>query len=265
MLAKSTLTTTALRLCFLARLCFLVIGVVLTRPVGGVAAAHAEGKAELKKIFSEVMQLVEEGNVTKAANKLNVAQNLVQDIKNEGLKSYFPDTVSGLTGEKIDISSALGLTNLTRKYAGDGVIVAISLVGGGSNGGALGGIAGLGRLAAMMQQGKGKQKEIQGFSARLDDAGAFPELTVFLESGAIIKIEGKENANLEKLEKFALDLKLKPLDKYLTGDALPGHSVPASALSVNAASSAKAPPAGVNNGGGNRINNDDANKKNTAE
>lgn len=184
--------------------------------MGPVSNARAE---EIDAIFKKVQEYVTQKNYTKALEELSWARNEIEKLKNDGLKKFFPDELEGLKGEKFEVSSALGMTNVERSYKGTDSLVAVSLVGGGK-GGAFGGLAGLGRMAAMMQQGQGiDQFRIKGLTASLDESGARPELSVFLESGGILKIEGRKNADGAKLKSVAESMDIPGLDKYLKGDA----------------------------------------------
>ena len=192
---------------------FLFISIV---SLGSVSPLQAE---DINEIFKKVNEYVAAKNYTKALEELGWATKEIEKLKNEGLKEFFPDEVEGLTGEKFEISAALGMTNVERTYKGADSSVGVSLVGGGK-GGAFGGLAGLGRMAAMMQQGQGiDQFRIKGLTASLDESGARPELSIFLESGGILKFEGRKNADGDKLKKIAEAMDIAGLDKYLKGDA----------------------------------------------
>lgn len=180
------------------------------------AVSQAE---DINEIFKKVNEYVESKNYTKALEELNWAKKEIEKLRNEGIKTYFPDQVEGLTGQKFDVSSALGMTNLERRYAGGSTSVVVSLVGGGKTG-AFGGLAGLGKMAAMMQQGQGIDSfRIDGLTASLDESGTNPELSVFLDSGSILKIEGTRGADGEKLKSIAKEIDLGGLDTYLKGAA----------------------------------------------
>ncbi|MCI5065397.1 hypothetical protein MRY87_06700 [bacterium] len=178
----------------------------------------------VEKLLKSVEGLLAKRDYTKALQELEAARGAIEELKNDGLKNFFPDSLEGLKGGEFRLSSALGMTNLEREYekSEEGDVektLTVSLVGGG-NSGAFGGIAGLGRMAAIMQQGKESEIKIAGYTANLDESGARPELSLFLESGGILKLEGQGAVKGDELQKIAKTLDVRAIDRYL-GAAVP--------------------------------------------
>lgn len=184
----------------------------------GTAGLQAE--EELDKIFAKVNELVAAKNYPKALEELNWAKNAVNKKHTEQMKSYLPDELGGFKGDKLEVNSALGMTNLERNYKSGNANVKVSLMGSSKNSG-MGGIANMGRLAAMMGgQGSGQEAmRIDGKTASMNVSGSRTELSVFLDSGGILKLETRKanDAAKAQLKKMAEEMKLTQLDQYLAG------------------------------------------------
>ncbi|MCB0353877.1 MAG: hypothetical protein KDD64_10145 [Bdellovibrionales bacterium] len=179
-------------------------------------AAHAE---EIDAIFKKVNEYIAQQNFPKALEELNWAQKEINKMHVERLKSFFPDSLAGFTGNQTEVNAALGMTNVERRYSNGAKNVSLSLIGG-SGGGPLGNIAGFGRMAAMMGGQPGQDTfRINGLTANLVDKPNNPELTVFLDSGSMLKLEGSGQASGKELREIAEGFDLASLDKYLKGTA----------------------------------------------
>ncbi|MCB0337865.1 MAG: hypothetical protein KDD62_16220, partial [Bdellovibrionales bacterium] len=134
---------------------------------------------------------------------------------------FFPDKLGNLSGEQFSPNTALGITNLERSYSDGSNKVKLSLTGGSAGGGAFGGLAGIGRMAAMFQgQTPGQETfRIDGRTANLNTQNETrPELTVFMENGSIISLKTMNGAvKPDELKTMAEGLKLEQLDSYLKG------------------------------------------------
>ena len=111
----------------------------------------------------------------------------------------------------------MGFDNIERDYSGNGKKINVSVTGGGA-GSAMGGLAGLARMGMMMggQQPGVDSFRIDGKTANLDTTGGKAELTVFLDSGSILKVEGN-GVDAATIKSFAEGLKISNLDNYMKG------------------------------------------------
>lgn len=181
---------------------------------------------DINDIFKRVNDLIAQQNYSKALNELNWASKEIEKMHNQKLQGFLPDTLSGLAGGKIESTSALGFTNLERTYtnAADKSTVKVSLSGGTTPGaqGGMGGLAQLGQMAAMFGGNQPGQDtfRIGGRTATLEqnEQSKHAELTVFMDSGSILKLEMNGNAKGDTLKTMAEALKLDDLDKYLRGN-----------------------------------------------
>jgi len=178
---------------------------------------------ELKDIFGRVQQMVEAKNYTKALDELGWAKKEIEKLNTAQLKTFFPDTLNGYSGDKFEANSILGISNVERTYKKEGAgEIKVSLTGGsgGAAQGGFGGLAALGGMAAMMGGQEGSDTfRIDGRTATLSlpQGSSNGELTVFLNSGSILKVEMFQKANGDTLKAMAQALKLNDLDNYLKG------------------------------------------------
>jgi len=176
---------------------------------------------ELKDIFGRVDQMVAAKNYTKALDELTWAKKEIEKMHTAQLKTFFPDQLAGYAGDKFEANNVLGITNLERVYKKSGAPdVTVSLTGGsGGSQAGFGGLAAFGNLAAMMGNQEGSDTfRIDGRTASLTlNPGSNGELTVFLNSGSILKLEMMQNPNGETLKSMAQGLKLGDLESYLKG------------------------------------------------
>ncbi len=176
---------------------------------------HAE---ELKDLLGRVQKLADEKNFPKALDELGWVQKDLQKRHGEQLKQFFPDQVKGFTGDKVQINSTLGFSQVERNYTEGERSVSLSLTGGSSAGG-LGNLAQLGKFAAMAG-GDSEQEavRIQGKTGQIEgDAESGFTLSIFLDSGSVLKVSASSGISSEEITQFAQILKLEELDKYLRG------------------------------------------------
>lgn len=173
---------------------------------------------DLNVIFKKVNELVASNNYPKAMEELEWARKEIEKLHLTKLKGFLPESVAGFKGGEIESSAALGFTNLERKYVSGQNSVKVSLTGTGSKSGGLGGLAAMGRMAAMMGNQPGTETfRIEGKTASVTSKkGNNSELSVFLESGSILKVESR-SADSDTLKKIAQSLKINDLDNYLRG------------------------------------------------
>ena len=189
----------------------LVLIAVLLLP----AISTAEDIATLQKRFNEYM---EKENYPKALEELSWIKKEVENQNAKKVQAFFTDELGGMTGQKVEANNALGFTNIERRYKGNSNNVTVSLTGGSKGGNnPFGGLAAIGQMAAMMggQQGMDSFR-IKGRTASFQTKGKKGELTVFLESGSILKFD---NGDKETLTKLAEEFNLEGLDNYLKGAA----------------------------------------------
>lgn len=184
----------------------------------------AVGSAEdLNAIFKKVNDLIAAKNYAKALEEMGWAQKEIEKMNVVQIQSYFPDSLTGYTGSKFESNSALGMTNLERHYTKGTETIKLSLSGssaGASGAGGLGGLAAFGRMAAMMG-GPGQDTfRISGRTANLQkEDGSAPQLTVYLDSGSVLTLEGQNGATADSLKAMAEALKINDLDNYLRGQS----------------------------------------------
>lgn len=183
------------------------------------ASAAAE---DLGQIFGRVGQFVAAKNYPKALEELNWAKKEIEKMHVTQVRSFFPDSLSGYKGEKFESNSMLGFTNVERSYRNSsGNQVKVSMTGGSSGASAagFGQLAALGSMAAMMgAQSEGNETfRIGGRTANLAAENGNPELTIFLNSGSILKLEMLNGSEKEELRQMAEAIKIDELDNYLRG------------------------------------------------
>lgn len=191
------------------------------------ASAHPVFAEELDAIFKKVNEYVAAKNYTKAIEELSWAQKELEKLNSGRLGAFFPDKLGAFQAGKFEANNALGLMNAEREYkdASGSVALKVSLTGGASAGGqsGLGGLAALGRMAAMMGGNQPGQETVRiaGRTAMLEkpEGANRAELTVFLDSGAILKLEQQTSSDTDALKKLAESLDLNSLDNYLKGQA----------------------------------------------
>lgn len=195
-----------------------ILGIALILPAAVVAESE-----DLNQIFSKVNELVAAKNYTKALEELSWASKEIEKRHTEHLRTYLPDELAGFKGSEFEANAAFGITNVEREYRKGSEVAKVSLTGGSAGAkGPFAGLAGLGSMAAMMgAQGAAGQDtfRLDGRTANLNvnPQTKRGELTVFLNSGSILKIEMPRNAEGETLKGLAKALNLNDLDTYLGG------------------------------------------------
>ncbi|MEZ4754477.1 MAG: hypothetical protein R3A13_09255 [Bdellovibrionota bacterium] len=173
---------------------------------------------EIDALLKRFNEFVAQENYPKALEELAWVRKEIETKSNDKVKSFFTDELGGLKGQELQANSAMGFTSIERKYSGPNKSITVSLAGGSSGGNnPFGGIAALGQMAAMMggQQG-GDSFRINGRTASFQSKGNSGELSVFLDSGSILKFE---NADKDTLKTMAEEFNIEGLDKYLKGNA----------------------------------------------
>jgi hypothetical protein len=180
---------------------------------------------ELEAIFRKVTQQASAANYTKALEELTVARKELERLHLERLKSFFPESLAGLSGGEFESNSTLGMLRLERKYrVGESKSdltssVKVSLLGSGAKAG-LGDMPDLGRVAALLAKQSGQDTlKIHGRKAQLVESGSnkSAELTVYLASGMLLKLEARKLDSSSLLKDMASAIDLDQLEKYLKG------------------------------------------------
>jgi hypothetical protein len=177
---------------------------------------------DLNEMFKKVTDLVAAKNYSKALDELGWAKKEIERMHMAQVQTFFPDTIGEFKGGKVTHNNALGFTSMERFYTkADGTEIKLSLTGsagGGANEG-LGGLMAFGKMAAMMDPAGQNTVRIGGRTATLntDEEAKTGELSIFLDSGGILKLEMQTNGKAEVLKGFADSLKLTELDTYLKG------------------------------------------------
>ena len=175
---------------------------------------------DVNEIFKRAQEFIAAKNYPKALEELTWAKKEIENLNSGAIKGFFPDQLAGFTGGKIEDSSALGIQNLSRTYTKDDNSFEVSLTGGSIGGaGGIGDLAALGRMAAMFQQPGQQSFRISGKTAVLDERNSEDrgEISVYLDSGQILKIESQGAVSHATLKEIAQAIKIEDLDKYLKG------------------------------------------------
>lgn len=177
-------------------------------------------KAEdLNEIFKRTNDFVAAGNYAKALNELTWANNEIAKMHSAKIASFFPKELNGYTGADGESSNVLGMLNIEKKYSKGSETINVTLTGAsGGQGGLMGGIAGVGKMAAMFGGGQTgiSSFRIKGKTAMQDTNNGDNTVTIYLDSGSIISVKGYD-CPAENIKKIAESLDVEGLDKYLAG------------------------------------------------
>ena len=190
-----------------------------------LSCASSAAAEDVNTIFQRVNDLIKAQNYSKALDELEWARKEVAKMHAERLKGFLPDQVAGYTGGKAEMSGALGILSLERTYTSPTSKVKVLLTGGASAGGgaALGGLAQIGQMAAMFGNNEPGKETIRvgGRTAMLEsnEAQKTASLDVFLDGGAMLKLEQDGSAQADSLKTFADALKIDDIEKYLKGNS----------------------------------------------
>lgn len=185
------------------------------KPILAVLLISSFSLAEdINKIFTKVNEYVAEKQYSKALKELSWAEKELQKLHSAKLQEFLPESLAGYTGGKPESSSAMGFMSTERTYSSGGSKVKVSILGGSSA--VTSGLAGLGAMAAAFgaMDPTVETLRIDGRTATLRKDN-IPELTVTLDGGAMIKLEGLKGES--DLKAIAEALNLEELEKYLKG------------------------------------------------
>lgn len=174
---------------------------------------------ELDTIFKKVNEYVAAENYSKALKELAWAEKELQKLNSKKIETLLPDTLVGFTGGKAESANVMGMNNLERTYSKDDKKFSVAITGG-SAAGAMGGLAALGQLGAMMGNQPGVDTfRLDGRTANLEARNGNASLTVFLKSGSMLRLEDNRSKDEGKLLKEAAKaLEISKIDDYLKGN-----------------------------------------------
>jgi hypothetical protein len=179
----------------------------------------------LADIFSRVQTLVAARNYPRALEELTWAKKEIARQHTARLRDFLPDELAGYQGKAIETSEVMGISCLERTYANPTAKreVKVSLTGasGGEAAGGLEAFSQVSKLAAMFSGGSGRDTlRIEGKTTLVeaDDSGRHTTLTIFLDSGYLLKLEASDAAiKRDDLKELATAFKLNELDAYAKG------------------------------------------------
>ncbi len=180
-------------------------------------ASPAYGE-DINEVFKKVNEYVQQKNYPKAMEELSWAQKELEKLHQERLSQLLPAEVNGFKGGDTQVQQMMGFSNIEREYTNGEKSIRITITGTSGTDG-MGGLAGLAKMGMMMgatQSGR-DQFRISGRTATLDTTNDSPELSIFLESGALMQLSTGDGVNGDALKKFAESLKIAELDTYLKG------------------------------------------------
>lgn len=181
------------------------------------SSAYAE---DINAVFKRVNDLVAQKSYAVALRELGLARQEIEKLHLERVKVFLPPVVLGFTGGEIRTGGALGVTTVDREYTKGALTLKLGLRSGnsGDGPGSFGSIAQLGRMIASTQKQPGIETVRIGLQPGIVRmAGAKNTLTLFLESGAVLVVEGPLSAANEELKNFVGALDIVGLEKYLSG------------------------------------------------
>lgn len=169
---------------------------------------------DLDAIFNKVKEYVAQNNFPKAKEELGWATKEIDKLHSKKLESFLPNEVAGYTGGQAQVNSIMGMSNVERVYKNGQNTITATLT---STGGAASGFAAFGKMAAMMGQQAGQESfRLDGMTANLEKNGNNTEISVFLDSGDIFKLQSNQETE-EKLKEIVKAFNLSGLNNYLKG------------------------------------------------
>ncbi len=174
---------------------------------------------DLNTILQRVNKYSAEENYSKALEELSWARKEIEKLHVKKLVSLIPDQLAGYVAEPTKTDGALGFTSIERVYKQGNANMQLNItVGTGSVNRQMGGLAGLGRMAAMMGGGAPGSETIRidGLTASVEARGSNNTITVFLNSGSILELRGNQTS-VDTLKEAVKSLNLSKLDSYLAG------------------------------------------------
>jgi len=186
--------------------------------LSGLLVAHTGiAEEEIDTIATKIKEYTAAGNYTKALEELAWYKNEIEKRHFHKILEFFPAQLQGFQRQQPKSQSTVSITTIEAIYRKQGEYIKMILTGGsGGSAGAMGGLAAFGQLAAMQHGMPGQDSfRLEGFTATLDEKALRPELSVFIDSGWIIKFIASDSALVRF---FAEAFPLAELNSYLKGD-----------------------------------------------
>lgn len=171
---------------------------------------------DIKSLLDKVQQYNSEGNYTKALEELTWVKKELETKYLTKLGELLPAQLLSFTGDKVETSSALGITMVSKTYkdSNNSAKVEINAGSAGSAAAGMGGLAALGQMAAMFGQQPGQATlRIKGKTANLQEVSG--EITIFLDGGAMLSIK-KQSGTID-LKAMAEALDFDAIEKFMKG------------------------------------------------
>jgi hypothetical protein len=172
---------------------------------------------EIDTIATKVKEYTAAGNYTKALEELAWYKNEIEKRHSNKILEFFHEELEGFQRQQPKTQSTVGITTIEALYRRREEYIKTVLTGGsGGSAGAMGGLAAFGQLAAMQHGMPGQDSfRLQGFTATLNEKQLRPELSVFIDSGWIIKFIASDTTLVRS---FANAFPIAKLNNYLKGD-----------------------------------------------
>jgi hypothetical protein len=186
--------------------------------LSGILVVHTGfAEEEIGTIATKVKEYTAAGNYTKALEELAWYKKEIEKRHFNKILEFFPEQLQGFQRQQPKSQSTVSITTIEAIYRKQGEYIKMVLTGGsGGSAGAMGGLAAFGQLAAMQQGMPGQDSfRLEGFTATLNEKQLRPELSVFIDSGWIIKFIASDTTLVRS---FAEIFPLAKLNSYLKGD-----------------------------------------------
>ncbi len=183
---------------------------------------QAQDEENIQEIFKKVTELTEQQKFPQAIVELGWAEKALQKKNAEKLTSFFPETLADFKADSMKTNAALGMTTVERVYKKEKLEVKVSLTGGSRPGlgNSLAGIAQMGAMLGAKGAGGMNSFRLDGQTANLNvnENRKKADLTVFLGSGSILKLEMKNGTDSDALKSMVKGLKVGEINDYLKAD-----------------------------------------------
>ncbi|MEN8129074.1 MAG: hypothetical protein ABFS45_02525 [Pseudomonadota bacterium] len=172
---------------------------------------------DIDKIAAKVSEYTAAGNYPKALEELAWYKKELEKLHFKKILEFFYQDLAGFKRQSPKTQSTVGITTIETSYRKNGENIQAVLTGSsGGTAGAMGGLAAFGQLAAMQSGTSGQDSfRLNGFTATLNQQRRRPELSVFMDSGWIIKFVAADAATARS---FANEFPIVELNDYLKGN-----------------------------------------------
>lgn len=172
---------------------------------------------DIDKIAAKVSEYIAAGNYPKALEEMAWYQKEIEKLHFARILEFFEEELEGFKRQQPETQSTAGFSTVEAMYSKGNDRIKVVLTGSsGGRAGAMGGLAAFGHLAAMQGVAAGQDTfRLNGFTATLNHRQRRPELSVFLDSGWMLKITAPDAATARG---FANALPIVELNEYLKGN-----------------------------------------------